>query len=101
VCLTAWNDNPDEIHEKEIKPEIVSLGSAIRHVFVVMIEQAGSVIENKAIYLAKGNHCLKRMPDRMVDSDHVCCAEGKRTPAELHRLSATREWLFSLEGIPR
>lgn len=61
ACLTAWNDNPDKIHEKEVEPEIVSFRPAIRQILVVMIEHAGSVVENQAVNLAEGNQGLERM----------------------------------------
>jgi hypothetical protein len=43
--LTAGNDNPDEVHENEVEPEIIAFWSVIGRVFVVMIEHGGGVIE--------------------------------------------------------
>lgn len=36
--LTARNDNPDEVHEEKVEPEVIGLGAAVGQVFVVMVE---------------------------------------------------------------
>lgn len=59
--LTAWNDNPDEVHEEKVAPEIVGFRPTVCQVLVVMIEHAGGIVENVAIYLAEGHHCLQRI----------------------------------------
>lgn len=51
--LTARDDNPNEVHKEEVEPEIVGFWSAINQVLMVIIEHAGRIVENIAIYLAK------------------------------------------------
>lgn len=51
--LTARNDNPNEVEENEVKPEIVSFWSAVGQILVVIIKHAGRVVENITIYLPK------------------------------------------------
>lgn len=81
--LTGGNDDPDEVHENEVEPEIVSLGSAVCQVLMVVIEHACGVVENIAVYLSKRYHCLKWIAERMIDGDQISCQEGKRPPAKL------------------
>ena len=52
-----------------------------------MIEHAGGIVENIAIHLAKGHHCLKWIPQGVIYSDQICCEEGERAPAELRSMS--------------
>lgn len=56
--LTTRDDNPYEIHEEKIAPEVIGFWSAVCQVLVVVIEQAGRIIENIAVNLAKRDHCL-------------------------------------------
>jgi hypothetical protein len=42
--LTTRNDDPNKIHEKVVKPKVVSFGSAIGESLVVMIEHACRVV---------------------------------------------------------
>lgn len=60
--LTARYDDPNEVHEKVITPEIVCLRSAVRDSFIVVVEHAGRVIKDIAIDLAEGYQCLERVP---------------------------------------
>jgi len=57
--LTAWDDDPDEVHEEKVAPEIVGFRPTICQVLVVMVEHAGGIVENIAINLAKGHNCLQ------------------------------------------
>lgn len=81
--LTARYDDPDEIHEEVVTPEIVCFGSRIRDPFVVVIEHTGRVIEDITVYLPQTHHCLKWMSEGMLEGDHECNTERQRPPAEL------------------
>ena len=49
--LTARYDNPDEVHEDKVKPEIVCFRSAVCQILVIVVEHARSIVENVAVYL--------------------------------------------------
>lgn len=68
--LTAWYDHPDEIREEVVPPEVVGFRPAVRDPFVVVIEHARGIVENKSIDLAERHHSLERMPERMLKGDH-------------------------------
>lgn len=74
--LTAWDDDPYEVHEDIVTPKIVSLWSAISETFVIMVKHARRIVENVAINLSEGNHCLKRMPQWVLDCNEVCNHEA-------------------------
>jgi hypothetical protein len=59
--LTARNHDPDEVHEKEVEPEIICFWPAICQILVVVIEHAGCIVKNIAIYLAQRHQSLKRV----------------------------------------
>lgn len=42
--LTARNDNPDEIHEEEIEPEVICLRSAVCQALVIVVKHAGGIV---------------------------------------------------------
>lgn len=81
--LTARYDNPDEVHEEEVKPEVVCFRSAVCQVLVIVVEHARSVVENVAVYLTQGDHSLEGEAHRMLSCDEVCGKVGQRTPADL------------------
>jgi hypothetical protein len=81
--LTARYDNPDEVHEEEVKPEVVCFRSAVCQVLVIVVEHARSKVENVAVYLTQGDHSLEREAHRMSSCDEVCDKVGQRTPADL------------------
>lgn len=56
--LTAWNDDPDEIHEDIIPPEVVRFWSAVREPFVVMIKRVRGIIKYVPVDLADGDQGL-------------------------------------------
>lgn len=80
---TPWNDNPKCIHEHKVSPEIERLRARIAHVKNVMIEHAGRIIQNIAIYLAERDKSLERMAETMVFGNHTGHNEGERAPAHL------------------
>jgi hypothetical protein len=81
--LTARYDNPDEVHEEEVKPEVICFRSAVCQVLVIVIEHARSIVENVAVYLTQGDHSLEGEAHRMLRCDEVCDKVGQRTPADL------------------
>ncbi len=56
--LTPRDHNPNEIHEEIIAPEVIWFWSAVIEAFVVEVEHAGSIIEDIAVDLTQGDHCL-------------------------------------------
>jgi hypothetical protein len=81
--LTARYDNPDEVHEEEVKPEVVCFRSAVCQVLVIVVEHARSIVENVAVYLTQGKDSLEGEAHRMLSCDQVCDEVGQRTPADL------------------
>lgn len=69
--LTPWDDDPYEVHEEIVTPKIVSLWSAVSETSIIMVKHACRIVENVAIYLSQGNHCLKRMPQWVFDCNEV------------------------------
>lgn len=59
--LTARYDNPDEVHEEVITPEVVCFGPAVGDSFVVVVEHARCIVEDITVYLTQGNQRLKRV----------------------------------------
>lgn len=81
--LTAWDDDPNKVHEEVIPPEVVRFWSAVCKAFVIVIEHTRSVIEDVAINLTKRDQGLQRVTERMVVSNHQCNSERQGTPADL------------------
>lgn len=46
AMLTAWENHPDEVHEKIINPKVQELRSAVGDLLVVMVEHAGGIVED-------------------------------------------------------
>ena len=44
TILTSRNNNPDKIHEDEVKPKVISLGPAVGQVLVVMVKHGGRIV---------------------------------------------------------
>ena len=88
--LTARYDNPDEVHEEEVKPKVVCFRSAVCQVLVIVVEHARSVVENVAVYLTQGDHSLEGEAHRMLSCDEVCGKVGQRTPADLKCVISAR-----------
>ena len=42
--LTRRDNDPDEVHEEIVEPEVVSLGATVRKAVEVVVEHAGSVV---------------------------------------------------------
>lgn len=81
--LTSWHDNPDEIHEEVIEPEVVSLWPAVDQSEKVFIESIGGIVENIPVDLTEGDDQLQGLTKRMFNGDQVGDNERKRTPAHL------------------
>ena len=50
---TARDDDPDEVHEEVVTPEVIRFWSAIRETLVIVVKHARSVVEDVAVYLTK------------------------------------------------
>ena len=53
---TARYDDPDEIHEEIVAPEIVSFGATVGQPFVVVVKHAGCVVQNITVDLAYAHY---------------------------------------------
>lgn len=42
--LTERNDDPDEVHEEVIPPEIVCLWTAVGHPIKIVVKQTGGIV---------------------------------------------------------
>lgn len=74
--LTAWNDDPNEVHEEIITPKVIRFWSAVRKALVVVVEHACGVVEYITIDLAQRDQGLERMTERMIIGYHQCDSEG-------------------------
>jgi hypothetical protein len=50
--LTTGDNNPDEVHEEVVAPEVIWLWSAIGETSVVVVKHASGVVEYVTVYLA-------------------------------------------------
>lgn len=50
--LTAWNDDPDKVHEEVVPPKVIRLWSAVGQSFMIVIKHACGVVEDVSIDLA-------------------------------------------------
>lgn len=82
-ALTAGNDDPDEVHEEEVEPEVVCFRAAILLASIVQIKHAGRIVENIAVDLAERDDALERISERGLGRDHVRHDERERTPGSL------------------
>lgn len=67
--LTRGNNNPNEVHEEVIAPEIVWFGSAVRQPGVVMVKHAGRIVEHITVELAGRDDRLEGMTERVVNGN--------------------------------
>ena len=51
-ALTAWNNDPDEVHEEIVNPEIIRFWSAITKTLMIEVEHACGVVEDVSVDLA-------------------------------------------------
>ena len=56
--LTCWYHNPNKVHEEVVAPKVIRFRPAIIKALVVEVEHAGSIIEDVAVELTEGDHCL-------------------------------------------
>ena len=77
------NENPEEVHEHEVAPEVGSLRASVGYIEDVVVEQRSRVVQDVAIELAKRDDELQRVTKRVVDSDQVGGDEGEGSPEGL------------------
>ena len=82
-ALTARNHHPDEVDKEEVEPEEVGFRPGVADILVVQIEQAGGVVEDQAVYLAKRDNGLDWEAVWVLHGDHICGDIGERSPADL------------------
>lgn len=81
--LTGADEHPDEIEEKVIKPEVITLRPTEGFSVEVKVKQARSVVKDVAIDLTDGEQQLESMTCRMLHCDAVGDKEGQGSPTEL------------------
>lgn len=74
------NDNPEEVAEKVVSPEVESLRSAVDNVVDNLLESADSIVENITIQLAQADDDLEGVAERVVGDDEVDAEKGHGTP---------------------
>jgi len=90
----ARENHPDEVHEEVIPPEVQELRSRVCDLRIVVIEHAGSIVENQSINLAHTNDDLQRMAKRVRIRNEECYNEADWTPSESgYGLHAQHEWV--------
>lgn len=80
---TAGDEDPEEVHEKVVSPEIVSLRTGVCDAIEVVVEHARSVVENVAVDLTHGDNDLERVSHGVLLCDQPRYDEGERAPGEL------------------
>ena len=68
--LTTRYDNPYEVEEEVVGPEVVGFWSEVGSVVEVMVEKASGIVEYIAVYLTEGDQSLQRIPEWMLCCDH-------------------------------
>ena len=81
--LTSRDNNPDEIHEEIVAPEIVGFRATIRKPLVVVVKHARRVVQNIAVDLPNTHYRRKGVAQRVFSGDEPCDDERQRSP---HRL---------------
>lgn len=74
------NDNPEEVAEEVVSPEVESLRSAVDNVVDDLLESADSIVENITIQLAQADDDLEGVAERVVGDDEVDAEKGHGTP---------------------
>ena len=84
--LTTRYDDPYEIEEEVVGPEVVSFWSEVGSFVEIMVEKASGIVKYIAVYLTQGDQSLQRIAEWMLFCDHEGHSIGERTPEYLARL---------------
>jgi hypothetical protein len=76
------NNNPEEVAEEVVGPEVESLRSAVDNIVDDLLERADGVVQDVTIQLAQADDELEGMAQRMVDNDEVDAEEGHWAPED-------------------
>lgn len=74
------NNNPEEVAEEVVSPEVKSLRSAVHNVVYNLLERADGVVQDVTVQLAQADDELERVSQRVVDNDEVDTEEGHWAP---------------------
>lgn len=74
------NDNPEEVAEEVVSPEVESLRSAVDNVVDDLLESTDGIVENITIQLAQADDDLEGVAQRVVGDDEVGAEKGHGTP---------------------
>lgn len=77
------DDDPEGVHQDKVAPVVELLRARVRQVEDVVVEQRGSVVQDVAVELAKGDDELGRVAQRVVNGDEVGGEEGAGAPEDL------------------
>ena len=81
--LTRRDNDPDEVHEEIVEPEVESLWSAVCDISVVMVEGVGCIVEDQSIHLANADDDLERVSKRVRGRNKYRNHEADWSPGEL------------------
>lgn len=74
------NNNPEEVAEEVVSPEVESLRSAVDNVVDNLLERADGVVQDVAVQLAQADDELEGVAQRVLGNDEVDAEEGHWAP---------------------
>lgn len=74
------NNNPEEVAEEVVSPEVESFRSAVDNVVDDLLERADGIVQDVAVQLAQADDELEGVAQRVVDNDEVDAEEGHWAP---------------------
>ena len=84
---TKRNDDPDEVHQEIVHPEIVGLWPGIRTIMGVVIEETGRIVQRVSVEMRHTSRQLQRMPQRTARKDGIRHPKAQWAPEELEGFS--------------
>jgi hypothetical protein len=81
----TWEDDPESIHQDKVSPEVCCLRPRVAQIENIVVEHAGSIVQDVAVELPKGHDDLEGISERVVDSDKSSGHERHRAPKDLER----------------
>ena len=80
--LTAWYNDPKEVHQNEVKPEVKGLRSRVRYASNIVVEETCRIIKDISIELAHADQHLQRIPHRMPRHNERGNQQTSRSPEQ-------------------
>ena len=85
---SGWNDEPEEVTQEVVHPEVKEFWARVDNALVVVVEHAGGIVQDDTVELAGGDDDLKWVAEWVAGGDHGCNDEAEWSPHELGRRSA-------------